>query len=351
MHRMNVVLGAGIGLLAGALFLAPAARAAAPENPVGIYTYHGDNMRTGWNSHETQFTPATVTVNGFGKLWTHTVDGQIYAQPLFAPGVNMGSAGAHNVVFVVTEHNSVYAFDADAGGDPLWQVSLGPSVPSNSKGVPCSDIGGPEYGITSTPAIDPATGTLYVVAKTLEGTTQHYRLHALDITNGQERSGWPAEILGSVPGTAGGSSNGQVMFNPKIENQRIGLLLLNGRVLVGFSSHCDISLNLYHGWIFSFNATDPTQLPAIFNTTPDKVAGTSESAGGIWQAGFGLAADSAGDVYFETGNGTFNADQGGRNVGDSFVRLSTTGGGLTFTPSPTNFYTPNSQVILDLYDL
>ena len=347
MHITSAIARMGMGLLAGAILLPPQPSFSATNDPVGVYTYHGDTMRTGWNSRETQLTPATLY--RFGKLWTHTVDGQVYAQPLLAPAVDLGVAGHHNLVFVATEHNSVYAFDADAGGDPVWRVSLGSSVPNSAKGVPCNDIQGPEYGITSTPVIDPATGTIYVVAKTLEGTKQHYRLHALDLTNGQERNGWPAEILGSIAGTGGGSVNGQIAFEPRIENQRAGLLLLNGRVIIAFAAHCDISLNRYHGWIFSYNTADPTELPAIFNTTPDKSA-TNESAGGIWQAGFGLAADSAGNIYFETGNGSFDADIGGRNVGDSFVRLSTTGGALTFTPDPANYYTPNNEMMLDAGD-
>src|SRR6476661_10418571 len=152
-----------MALLAGAFFLLPRPGFGAAIEPVGIYTYHGDTMRTGWNSRETQLTPATLY--GFGKLWTHTVDGQVYAQPLLAPAIDLGAAGLHNLVFVATEHDSVYAFDADTGGDPVWRVSLGLSVPNSAKGVPCNDIQGPEYGITSTPVIDPATGTLYVVAK------------------------------------------------------------------------------------------------------------------------------------------------------------------------------------------
>jgi hypothetical protein len=347
MQIRNVITPVAMALLTGALLSAPHPSFSATDGPVGVYTYHGDNMRTGWNSRETLLSPPTLS--HFGKLWTHTVDGQVYAQPLLAPAVDMGLAGVHNVVFVATEHNSVYAFDGENGGEPLWRAVLGPSVPSTAKGVPCADIQGPEYGITSTPVIDPAAGTLYVVAKTLEGALQHYRLHALDITNGQERNGWPAEILGAVPGAGGGSVNGLIAFDPRIENQRAGLLLLNGRVIIAFSSHCDISLNRYHGWVFSFNTADPTELPAIFNTTPDKSA-SNEAAGGIWQAGFGLAADSAGDIYFETGNGSFNADIGGHNVGDSFVRLSTTGGFLSFAPDPANYYTPNTEMMLDAGD-
>jgi hypothetical protein len=351
-------------LAAAAVGLAVTWTATAQEGPQGVYTYHYDNNRTGWNSREVQLTHATVTPDRFGKLWSRPVDGQVYAQPLIAPGLSMGAAGTGNVVFVATEHNSVYAFDADSGGDsPLWQVSMGPSVPiaqivrrdpgdPNREPRPCPDIEGPEYGITGTPVIDPATQTLYVVAKTFESQKQLYRLHALDIRTGQERRGWPVEIKGSVAGDGGGSVNGQIAFDPFLHLQRAGLLLLNGRVVVAFGAHCDFKINRYHGWLFSFNTADPAEPPQIFNSTPENSLGAfQEAAGGIWQGGFGPAADDAGNIYFETGNGLFNADLGGLNVGDSFVKLSTAGGSLTFTPTAANFYTPNNERELDRRDL
>jgi PQQ-like domain len=349
--RWNAFIVLPVSLLAGFLFLAPNGRVAAQGGAVGVYTYHGDNKRLGWNSRETLLSHATVNATRFGKLWSRPVDGQVYAQPLYAPALSMGAAGTHNVVFVATEHNSVYAFDADTGGDtPLWQVSLGPSVPSPSV-MPCRDIEGPEYGITGTPVIDPTARTLYVVAKTYENRQQLFRLHALDITTGQSRPGWPVKIAGSVAGNGGGSSGGQIAFDPVIQLQRAGLLLLNGRVVIAFGSTCDREIIRYHGWIFSYNAADPAQPPLIFNSTPDWSEGPfPESAGGIWQAGYGLAADDAGNIYFEVGNGLFNADTGGRNVGDSFVKLSTAGGGLTFTPGPESFFTPSNERALDKVD-
>jgi hypothetical protein len=331
---------------------------------VGVYTYHNDNMRTGWNARETALSHATVGSEQFGKLWSRPVDGQVYAQPLYMPALDMGAAGIRNVVLIATEHNSVYAFDADTGGSaPLWQAPLGPSVPTqemvrrdpgdlNLNPDPCPDIEGPEYGITGTPVIDPATQTLYVVAKTLEDRRQLYRLHALDLRTGQNRPGWPVEIHGSVAGDGGGSVNGQILFDPVLQLQRAGLLLLNGRVVIAFGSHCGFKINRYHGWIFSYNTADPTEPPLVFNTTPEKSPGAhEEAAGGIWQGGFGPAADEKGNIYFVTANGLFNADLGGRNVGDSFVRLSTEDGTLTFTPDPANFYTPNNERHLDQYNL
>jgi PQQ-like domain len=351
MRWSAILVGLPVSLLAGTLFLIRAGPIAAQGDAVGIYTYHGDNKRLGWNSHETLLSHATVNATRFGKRWSRPVDGQVYAQPLYAPALDLGTLGKHNVLFVATEHNSVYAFDADTGGDvPLWKVSLGPSVPSPSV-MKCGDIEGPEYGITGTPVIDPATRTLYVVAKSWESGQQFFRLHALDIATGQSRPGWPVTIQGSVEGNGGGSAGGRIAFNPAIQLQRPGLLLLNGRVVVAFGSTCDDDIMQYHGWVFSYNASDPAQAPLIFNTTPDWSEGPfPESAGGIWQAGSGLAADDAGNIYFETGNGLFNADMGGRNVGDSFVKLSTDGGSLTFTPSPANFFTPSNERLLDKSD-
>jgi hypothetical protein len=357
MRWSTLLVGLPVSLLAGSLFLTHAGPIAAQGDAVGIYTYHGDNKRLGWNSHETLLSHATVTAARFGKRWSRPVDGQVYAQPLYAPALDLGTAGTHNVLFVATEHNSVYAFDADRGSEltgrlpaPLWQVSLGPSVPSPSV-MPSTDIEGPEYGITGTPVIDPATQTLYVVAKTWENRQQFFRLHALDIATGQSRTGWPVTIQGSVEGNSGGSAGGRIAFNPAIQLQRPGLLLLNGRVVVAFGSTGDIDLIHCHGWVFSYNASDPTQPPLIFNTTPEWPDGPArESAGGIWQAGYGLAADDSGNIYFEVGNGLFNADMGGRNVGDSFVRLKTDGGSLTFTPSPANFFTPSNERLLDRGD-
>ncbi len=218
-------------------------------------------------------------------------------------------------------------------------------------GVACNDIEGPEYGITGTPVIDPSTGTLFVVAKTLENGQQHYALHALQIATGQEQPGWPAAVEGSVAGEGGGSVGGKIMFDARIHHQRPGLLLLNGRVVIGFGSHCDHEIMRYHGWVFSFSASDPNQPPLIYNTSPEQSAGPfAESAAAIWQSGFGLAADEAGDVFFETGNGLFNADLGGRNVGNSFVRLTTRGETLAFDPNPQNFFTVSNERMLDSKD-
>jgi hypothetical protein len=309
--------------------LSPLARPAYAQNLVNVTTHHNDNARTGQNLNETILTPANVNSTQFGLLFIAPVDspvgGYVFAQPLYLSNVTIPGQGAHNVVFVATEHDSLYAFDADTFGSPLWHVSfLGTGVTS----VPNGDVGTsdivPEIGITGTPVIDPKAGTLYVVVKTKEanGTSYVQRLHALDVTTGKERTGSPVVIQASVAGVGNGSSGGNLAFSPLRENQRSALLLLNGVVYIAWASHGDN--DPYHGWLIGYNATT-LQQTAIFNSTPN---GTR---GGIWQSGGGPAADSSNNIYFLTGNGTFSAPSQGNGVdyGDSFVKLGTsTGNGL-----------------------
>jgi hypothetical protein len=251
--------------------------------------------------------------------------------------VNIPGQGFHNVVYVATEHNTVYAFDADRSSAPLWQVSFNNSVPIGDVD-PDADIG-PEVGITGTPVIDPGTGTLYVVAKSREiaGSTTSYfhRLHALDIATGAEKFGGPVALQASVPGTGIGSAGGQLPFNAARQNQRAALLLSNGVVYVAFAAHSDVQP--YHGWVFGYNATT-LQRTLVFNLTPNN------EGGGIWQSGGGLAADAAGNLYFATGDGTFTADAGGIDYGNSYVKLSPAG-------SVLGYFTPSNQHALDLDDL
>jgi len=312
-------------------------------NSPGLFTHHNDNLRTGLNANETVLTPANVTPVNFGRLYSYPLDGTAYAAPLYAANLDIPNQGFHNVVYVATEHDSVYAFDADGlSSSPLWQVSfINPGAGVTP--VPAADTNStdfsPEVGITGTPVIDPASGTLYVVAKTKEivaGTATYVqRLHALDLATGAEKLGGPVVIQASVSGSGDGAQGGQVPFDPLRENQRPALLLLNGVVYVAFASHGDTGP--YHGWILGFDATT-LQLVMKYNTTPNG------SAGGIWHSGGGLAADAAGDIYFVTGNGTFDADSGGSDYGDSIGKISPSGTVL-------DYFTPHDQQSMNDYDL
>jgi fibronectin type 3 domain-containing protein len=299
----------------------------------GMFTYHSDNFRSGQNLNETVLTPTNVNANQFGKLFSYTVDGEVLASPLYVPNVNISGQGTHNVVFVATEHDSVFAFDADGlVSAPLWQVSfINPPAgittepAGDSEPNPPVDII-PEHGITGTPVIDQTTGTLFVVAKTKEvsGTTTNYvyRLHALDITSGAERPNSPQVIQASG-------------FTPLAENQRPGLLLSLGVVYVGFGSHGD---NLpWHGWMFGYNETTLQQV-YVYNTTPNG------SGGGIWQAGGAPAADTSGNLFFATGNGTFDANTGGSDFGDSVLKLSS-------SEALLDYFTPYDQANMLTNDL
>jgi len=226
------------------------------SNYAGVYTHHYDNLRTGQNPNEIVLTPANVNQTQFGKLFTLSLDGIAFASPLYVANVNIPGQGIHNVMYVATEHDTVYAFDADGlSTTPLWKKSfLGSGVTT----VPCGDTGEcgdipTEIGITGTPAIDPASGTLYVVAKTKEGVNYVQRLHALDITTGTEKFGGPVVIQGTVTGSGSGSQNGQLDFNSLKENQRPALVLSNGNVYAGWASHGDQMP--WHGWVIGFNAT------------------------------------------------------------------------------------------------
>jgi Legume lectin domain/Chitobiase/beta-hexosaminidase C-terminal domain len=329
-----------------------------------VTTQHYDIGRSGANTNETILTPANVNSTTFGKLFSYPVDGLVYAQPLYMPGVTMGTgttqAGTtHNVLFVATEHDSVYAFDADsnagANATPLWRVSL---IGAGETTVPNSDLSTgdiqPEIGITSTPVIDPTSNTIYVVAKTtVSGTTFIQRLHALDITTGQERFGGPVTLSASVPGTGNGSSGGTLNWDPKWENNRTSLLLLNGIVYIGFGSHGDNGP--WHGWILAYNASTLQQTGA-WCATPNA------AAGGIWMGGTGLAADVPsgkpyGRIFTATGNGTFDATAptytNAMDYGDSIIKLDLNNGVPTMNASGTvvgDDFTPSDQATLDNND-
>jgi len=299
---------------------------------VNVLTYHNDLSRTGQNTNETVLAPANVNSTTFGKLFSYAVDGHVYAQPLYVSGLAIPGKGTHNVVFVVTQHDSVYAFDADGGG-LLWHVSMGTSsvMPNNDFGNrygPYHDIV-PEIGITSTPVIDLATGTMYLNAFTHEGSSYLHRIHALDITTGADRAFSPVVVNVAIPGNGVGSSGGMVPLTPNQHLQRPALTLAGGILYVCYSGVADT--NPYHGWVLGFNPATLQQLSNyIFNTTPNSTTaayGANAGEGGIWMCGNGLQVDAATNLYFLVGNGVFNATNvGGTEYGDCFMKLSTTNG-------------------------
>ena len=320
----------------------------------GMTTYHNNLSRNGTNVREYALTTANVTTSSFGKLFTCSVDGAIYAQPLWVPNLAIGG-GTHNVIFVATTHDSVYAFDADVSPCvTYWRKPLlgaGETFVDHSE-VHTGDIQ-PDIGIIGTPVIDLASKTLYVVSKSEDTGTAcipssacHQRLHGLSLVDGSEKFGGPATIDASitVSGTGDGSNAGVLAFNPLTENQRPGLALVNAVVYVSWASHGDN--DPYHGWVVGFSAGHLGVAPvAVWNSTPNLVAGFAQSRGGIWMSGGAPAADSSNNLYFLTGNGSFDADSGGSNYGDSTVQLSTASG-LTVT----GYFTPDNQLNLNTDD-
>jgi hypothetical protein len=306
----------------------------ASPNLVGVFTYHNDSLRTGQNLNETVLTTTNVNSTTFGKLFTYALDGNSFASPVYASRVDVPGKGTHNLVFAATEHDSVYAFDADGlTNQPIWKVSFIKPA-SGITTVPASDTGETgdiqnEIGITSTPVIDPATATIYVVVKTKEtsGNKTSYvqKLHALDLASGAEKLGGPVIIQANVP----------VQFDPLRQNQRSAILLANGIVYLAFASHGDNQP--YYGWLLGYDATTLQQTMA-FNTAP------GGGLAGIWMNGDGPAVDTAGNLYFITGNGSFNADVGGKDYGDSFVKLTPAGAVL-------DYFTPHEQSDLSAEDL
>ena len=325
----------------------------------GVLTYHNNLSRDGTNPHEFALTPSNVNTATFGKLFSCQADGAIYAQPLWVPNLSVAGS-SHNVIIVATQHESLYAFDADATPCmTLWHVNLVDSAHGGSSGETSVLSGGsgalvgsgygdisPEVGITGTPVIDATSNTLYVVSKSVNASTQFFqRLHAIDLTTGAERVA-PHSIDSSisVPGTGAGSVAGRVAFDPRNESQRAGLVLSNAVVYVAWASHEDH--DPYHGWVMGFNASTLAAVAnAVFNSTPNQVGTLSYSRGGIWMGGGAPAVDAAGNLFFITGNGTFDANTGGSNYGDSVVRLNTASG-----LSVADYFTPLDQASLDAND-
>jgi hypothetical protein len=311
----------------------------------GTLLYRNDNFRTGQNLAESVLTPSTVAVPKFGLQFTDAVDGYIYAQPLYAPAVEIAGDGTHNVVYVATENDSVYAFDADQAGPALWHTSFidpaGGITPVPSSDVGCGDLV-PQIGITATPVIDPATGTLYVTSKVKivnsGATSYQQQLHALDITTGLERAHSPVTITATVTGTGAAASGGKISFDPLRHMDRPALTLANGVVYLSFASHCDVGP--YHGWILGYDETTLAQI-VVYNTT------RNGSQGGIWQSGCGPGVDTNGDLIVITGNGTFETTTPRTDYGDSYLRLTPAIGTL----SVTDFFTPSNELALNAGDL
>jgi hypothetical protein len=290
-----------------------------------VTTYHNDVARTGQNVTETKLTQANVNSTTFGLLRNLAVDGKVDAEPLYLSQLTVAGS-VYNVVFIVTEHDSAYAFDSDTGAQ-LWKVSLLSSGETTSDDRGCGQVS-PEIGITSTPVIDRtagAHGILYAVAMSKNGLTYFQRLHALDITTGAELQGGPVTVQATYPGTGDNSSGGQVVFDPMQYKERAALLLLNGVIYTSWASHCDHPP--YTAWIMGYNQTSLSQT-SVLNLTPNG------SKGSIWQSGGGLAADAQGNIYALMANGTFETtlDANGfpnkQDYGNSFVKISTTGGNL-----------------------
>jgi hypothetical protein len=344
-----------------------------PIGFAGVLTYHNNNSRTGLNSQETILTPANVNSTQFGRKFTYNLDGDVHAQPLYMPNLTVGGV-VHNVVFVATEHDSVYAFDADGKQSvPLWRVSciVLQGTTCNATGatagvstVPCKDVATDpasctsnnfEFGIVSTPVIDPTSQTLFVVAKTREDSTTklsncvtnpnpppsfycyYYQLHALSLATGIEKSGSPAVIS-----FAGGTLLPR--FGPLHAHNRSALLLSNGKVYVAFGSWGDV--HPYHGWLFAYSASTFKRSTTPFNSTPVVMTQTctnlpsTADAGGIWSVG-AVAADSAGNLFVSVGQGVFD---NAKNFGDSFLRLDPT------SLSLVSHFTPFNQVALNCND-
>ncbi len=312
----------------GSVTSAPATLAVHPPiaaAPTDVITYHYDNLRTGQNLKEISLTPANVNSSKFAKLGSFSVDGRVDAQPLYLSNVSIPNVGAKNVLYVVTEHDSIFAFDADGANGAtstfLWKASaLQPGEsPSDDRG--CGQVT-PEIGITSTPVIDRTRNAIYVVSVSKDsGGNYFHRIHALDLTTGKELFGGPTTIAAKYPGAGANSSNGNVVFDASLYNERAGLLQISGTIYTTWTSHCDAGP--YTSWAISYSA-DTLQQTSALNLVPNGVGG------GIWMSGTAPAADPAGNIYFINGNGDFgttlaaNGFPANANCGNCFLKISST---------------------------
>jgi len=306
--------------------------------PVPVLTWRYDLTHSGANTSETALTPANVASNSFGKLFSLPVDDHLYAQPLYVPNLKMSDGQVHNVLFLATENDTLYAFDADTKGSPIWQVSLLTAAHGASAGatpVPQVDVGpnqdiGLNIGITGTPTINPATNTMYVVSNTKESGQYFSRLHAINIITGAEQPNSPMNIIATVAGNGHGTSGGQISFSPLWTNQRAALNYYNGYVYIAYSSHGDE--NNYHGWVFAYNATTMQQT-AVICLSPNDIGAS------VWGSGAGMPIDtSTGKMFIVTGNGNRTTPfVAGSDYGQSVVALNIANGQLTPTDEWTAF--------------
>jgi chitodextrinase len=320
----------------------------AVTNLTGITTWHNDVARTGQNLQEYALTPASVGGGNFGKLWSCPLDGTAYAQPLYVANLSIGG-GTHNVVFVATMNDSLYAFDADNPACVIyWQKSyISPSAGTgittiSSADATCNDVL-VQYGITGTPVIDQAANTIFFVTSTTENGVYYQRLHAVNISTGNDQANSPVAITASVTGSGDGGSTDN--FNALYQMQRPGLVLTQGGILIAFGSRCDNYLWPWHGWVMRYNETS-LQQTAVFNTTPNGIEG------GVWMSGATLALDSSGNMFFSSGNGTFDDTSStlpalapNNDFGESFLNLNPT------TLAIQDFYTPSNNSAWSYSDL
>ena len=317
-----------------------------PPSSTDVITYHYDNQRTGQNLNEVTLTPANVNSTKFGKLGEFTVDGKVDAQPLYLSNVSI-SGNKKNILYVVTEHGSVYAFDADSingmTAASLWKTSTLGSGETTSDNRGCGQVS-PEIGITATPVIDRTRNAIYVIAMSKNSAGNYFqRLHALDLATGAELFGGPKNITATYPGSGDNSSGGNVVFDPKQYKERPGLLEINGTIYTTWASHCDI--RPYTSWVMASSASSLAQT-SVLNLVPNG------SDGGIWMSGAAPAADVAGNIFFLEGNGTFETTltaQGfpsNQDCGNCFVKLSTSGG-----LALVDYFTPHNTIAESNADL
>jgi len=309
------------------------------NSSVDVVTYHYDNGRSGMNLNETALTPANVNSTQFGKKGEFIVDGKVDAQPLYLSQVTINGQ-KKNVLYVATEHGSVYAFDADSINGTtsafLWKTTTLGSGETTSDNRGCGQVS-PEIGITATPVIDRARNAIYVVAMSKNASGSYFqRLHALNLSTGAELFSGPQTITATYPGSGDNSSGGNVVFDPKQYKERPGLLQINGTIYTTWSSHCDI--RPYTSWVMAFSA-DTLAQTSVLNLVPNG------SEGGIWMAGTAPAADPAGNLFFILGNGDFDTTlnpsgfPANGNCGNCFVKLSTSSG-----LKLADYFTPHNTV-------